>query len=236
MDEVLGLDAGRMDLRGPGAPAGRAAGSAAGFTGATAAGQLLGWLLAGRPCGPVFLTDRRAPGGPRPGDVCPVTGRARMSYRRAAEIFTAATRPLDPAGRGWTLGQLRQASEGRRRRRLTRASGRSPRPAGRGNADVDRARGAPVLAVVAGQESLVDQVLRARRDRGRAWHERIHHALGVAHARLEPLRHGVEQQPAPGQPGRDRDDPAVADEYPQPVAGEQQADHLIRVKVRHGTK
>jgi hypothetical protein len=37
---------------------------------------------------------------------CPVTGRARMSYRRAVEIFTAATRPLDPSGRGWTLHQL----------------------------------------------------------------------------------------------------------------------------------
>ena len=66
-------------------------------------------LLAGRSCGPVFLTGRRAPAGAAPADVCPVTGRARMSYRRAAEIFTAATRPLDPAGRGWTLGQLRQA-------------------------------------------------------------------------------------------------------------------------------
>ena len=29
-----------------------------------------------------------------------------MSYRRAAEIFTSATVPLDPAGRGWTLHQL----------------------------------------------------------------------------------------------------------------------------------
>jgi ribosomal protein L13E len=32
-----------------------------------------------------------------------------MSYRRAAEIFTTVTRPLDPAGRGWTLQQLRRA-------------------------------------------------------------------------------------------------------------------------------
>lgn len=32
-----------------------------------------------------------------------------MSYRRAAELFTAATAPLDPAGRGWTLHQLQQA-------------------------------------------------------------------------------------------------------------------------------
>jgi integrase/recombinase XerD len=32
-----------------------------------------------------------------------------MSYRRAAEIFRAVTGPLDPAGRGWTLTQLRHA-------------------------------------------------------------------------------------------------------------------------------
>jgi integrase/recombinase XerD len=34
------------------------------------------------------------------------TGRGRLSYRRAAEVFTAATRPLDPQGRGWTLRRL----------------------------------------------------------------------------------------------------------------------------------
>jgi hypothetical protein len=72
------------------------------------ASWLLTWLLAGRPCGPLFLTDRRAPASAAAGDVCPVTGRARMSYRRAAEIFTGCTRPLDPAGHGWTLHQLRR--------------------------------------------------------------------------------------------------------------------------------
>jgi integrase/recombinase XerD len=71
-------------------------------------GELISWLLAGRRHGPLFLTDRRAPAGTRPADVCPLTGRGRMSYRRAAEIFTEHTRPLDPAGRGWTLHQLRQ--------------------------------------------------------------------------------------------------------------------------------
>jgi integrase len=75
--------------------------------------QLLRWLLAGRPDGPVFLTGRRAPAGSAPADTCPVTGRARMSYRRAAEIFTSATVPLDPAGRGWTLHQLCLAGQGR---------------------------------------------------------------------------------------------------------------------------
>ena len=71
---------------------------------------MLRWLLAGRPDGPVFLTGRRAPAGSDPAHTCPVTGRARMSYRRAAEIFTGWTRPLDATGRGWTLHQLRQAT------------------------------------------------------------------------------------------------------------------------------
>jgi len=104
--DVLTLDAGRLDLRGGRAPVGPA-GPGGWIRWRDGTSQLLSWLLAGRTCGPVFLTDRRAPAGAA--DVCPVTGRARMSYRRAAEIFTAATRPLDPGGRGWTLGQLRQA-------------------------------------------------------------------------------------------------------------------------------
>jgi integrase/recombinase XerD len=109
VDDVLGLDAGRVDLPGGGAPT-RWPGDADGWIRwRDSTGQLLRWLLAGRRYGPVFLTDRRAPARAAPADVCPVTGRARMSYRRAAEIFSAVTRPLDPAGRGWTLGQLRQA-------------------------------------------------------------------------------------------------------------------------------
>jgi integrase len=75
--------------------------------------EILGWLLAGRTCGPVFVTERRARADAAPADVCPVTGQARMSYRRVAEIFTEATRPLDPAGRGWTLHQLRTAGRPR---------------------------------------------------------------------------------------------------------------------------
>ena len=71
--------------------------------------QILRWLLAGRSNGPVFITERKARAATAPADVCPVTGQARMSYRRAAEIFTNATRPLDPAGQGWTLHQLRAA-------------------------------------------------------------------------------------------------------------------------------
>jgi integrase/recombinase XerD len=72
--------------------------------------DLLGWLLAGRRHGPAFRTDRRAPAGTIPADLCPLSGRARMSYRRAAEIFAVWTRPLDPTGGGWTLRQLRRAA------------------------------------------------------------------------------------------------------------------------------
>jgi integrase len=71
--------------------------------------QILRWLLAGRIGGPVFVTDRKAPARTPAADLCPVTGRGRMSYRRAEEIFTELTRPLDPAGRGWTLHQLQHA-------------------------------------------------------------------------------------------------------------------------------
>jgi len=110
VDEVLALDAGRLDL-----PRGAALVAAAPQRSGTwihwrdSTGQLLRLLIAGRSEGPVFLTDRKAPARAVRTDVCPFTGRARMSYRRAAEIFGAATRPLDAQGRGWTLGQLRQA-------------------------------------------------------------------------------------------------------------------------------
>jgi integrase len=109
--DVLRLDVGHLDLarhqtrRGP-APA-------PGLQWREGTTQLLRWLLAGRPDGPVFVTGRRAPAGADPAHICPVTGRARMSYRRAAEIFTSATVPLDPAGQGWTLHQLCLAGQGR---------------------------------------------------------------------------------------------------------------------------
>lgn len=102
---VLALDAGALDLRarrarpGPGGEA---------VEWGERSAQLVSWLLAGRRLGPVFCTDRRAPAGSAAGGTCPVTGRGRLSYRRAAEIFAAHTRPLDPAGHGWALHQLRQ--------------------------------------------------------------------------------------------------------------------------------
>jgi integrase len=82
--------------------------------------RLLPRLLSGRTRGPTFLTDRRAPARTPALDVCKSTGRARLSYRRAAELFEADTRALanpgvtDPAELqargGWTLHQLRHSA------------------------------------------------------------------------------------------------------------------------------
>ncbi len=118
---VLALDASAVDLaarrvRRAGAAAGARPGPAGARPGPDGGpawrpetADLVRWLLAGRYSGPLFLTGRKAPAGTPAGDVCPMTGRARMSYRRAAEIFTTRTRPLDPAGHGWTLHQLSAA-------------------------------------------------------------------------------------------------------------------------------
>ncbi|MEO3860985.1 site-specific integrase [Acrocarpospora sp. B8E8] len=73
--------------------------------------RLLPRLLSGRTSGPLFLTDRR-PGPartPAAVDLCPVTGRARLSYERAEYLFKQATTPIDPTGHGYTLHQLRHS-------------------------------------------------------------------------------------------------------------------------------
>ncbi|MDT7725706.1 MAG: hypothetical protein QOI21_2282 [Actinomycetota bacterium] len=71
--------------------------------------RLLPRLLDGRTRGPVFLADRRPGPGRMPpaADLCPETGRGRLSYERAEYLFKQATRPLDPAGEGFTLRQLK---------------------------------------------------------------------------------------------------------------------------------
>ncbi|MEV4613401.1 RNA polymerase sigma factor [Kitasatospora sp. NPDC049258] len=71
--------------------------------------RLLPALLAGRTSGPLFLTDRRPGPARRPpaADRCPTTGRGRLSYERAEYLFKQATRPLDPAGEGFTLSRLK---------------------------------------------------------------------------------------------------------------------------------
>ncbi|GAA3142647.1 hypothetical protein GCM10010466_37000 [Planomonospora alba] len=85
----------------------RAGGSWVSWRSGTA--RLLPDLVAGRTRGPLFLSHRR-PGQartPAPADLCPETGRRRLSYERAEYLFKQATRHLDPAGGGYTLRRLR---------------------------------------------------------------------------------------------------------------------------------
>jgi integrase len=71
----------------------------------TGSARLLPRLIAGRTRGPLFLADRApAPArAPATIDRCPETGRARLSYRRAAALFRQASG-------GWTLHQLRHSA------------------------------------------------------------------------------------------------------------------------------
>jgi integrase/recombinase XerC/integrase/recombinase XerD len=101
--EVLSLDVDDLDLRNRKAKVRRKGGAVDVIVWQTATARLLPRLLDGQRTGPVFLTDRRARLPLPPADVDPASGRARLSYRRAAECFKAATGDL-------TLHQLRHSA------------------------------------------------------------------------------------------------------------------------------
>jgi site-specific recombinase XerD len=72
--------------------------------------RLLPRLITGRETGPLFLADRR-PGparAPASVDLCPLTGRSRLSYERAEYLFKLSS--LKVTNRGWTLHQLRHSA------------------------------------------------------------------------------------------------------------------------------
>jgi len=101
--EVLALDVPDLDLRNRCAKVRRKGSAVDVIIWQTATARLLPRLLKGRTRGPVFLTDRRARLPLATADLDPGTGQARLSYRRAAELFTAATG-------GATLHQLRHSA------------------------------------------------------------------------------------------------------------------------------
>lgn len=116
--EILGLDVPDLDLPNRRGRVVSKGGAVEWVHWQTGAAMLLPRLLAGRREGPVFLTLRRAARAVASVDLCPVTGRARLSYRRAEETFELATRPLahpDASAdeleelAGWTLHQLRHS-------------------------------------------------------------------------------------------------------------------------------
>jgi site-specific recombinase XerD len=103
-NEVLALDVEHLDLAHRRALVLAKSGQAELIGWETKTARLLPRLLRGRTQGPLFL----AAIGPAPArqpplaDLDPATGRARLSYRRAAQVFTAASG-------GWTLHQLRHS-------------------------------------------------------------------------------------------------------------------------------
>jgi integrase/recombinase XerC/integrase/recombinase XerD len=70
---------------------------------ATGTARLLPRYLGDRTTGPVFLADRAPRIAVAKVDLDPTSGHARLSYRRAAELFTEASG-------GWTLHQLRHSA------------------------------------------------------------------------------------------------------------------------------
>jgi integrase len=102
-NEILSLDIDDLDLPNKRARVLSKGGQTEWVFWQTGAALLLPRLLAGRTTGPVFLADRQPTRAVPTVDQCPLTGRARLSYRRAAELFSDVTG-------GWTLHQLRHSA------------------------------------------------------------------------------------------------------------------------------
>jgi integrase len=101
--EVLRLDVEDLDLANRRAKVTRKGGAVDVIVWQTGTARLLPRLLKGRKTGPVFLTGRRARVQLPPCDIDPASGRARLSYRQAEDLFKAASG-------GATLHQLRHSA------------------------------------------------------------------------------------------------------------------------------
>ncbi len=102
-NEILSLDIQDLDLPNKRARVRSKGGATDWVFWQTGAALLMPRLLAGRTTCPVFLADRQPTRAVPSVDLCPVTGHARLSYRRAAELFGEATN-------SWTLHQLRHSA------------------------------------------------------------------------------------------------------------------------------
>ena len=107
-EEALRLDVRDLDMPTRTARTRRKGGARDVIAWQTGTARLLPRLLAGRRTGPVFLTERRARPSVAVADVDPTTGCARVSYRRAAELFEEHT--VRVLGEKATLHQLRHSS------------------------------------------------------------------------------------------------------------------------------
>jgi integrase len=101
--EVLALDVEDLDLANKRARVRRKGGAVDVIVWQVGTARLLPRLLKSRKSGPVFLTERRARVPLAGADIDQASGRARLSYRQAADIFHAASG-------GATLHQLRHSA------------------------------------------------------------------------------------------------------------------------------
>jgi integrase/recombinase XerC/integrase/recombinase XerD len=102
-NEVLALNIEDLDLAERSARIVGKGGHAQTIHWATGTARLLPRLIGDRTTGPVFMADRPPRTPMAKADLDPITGHARLSYRRAAELFSEASS-------GWTLHQLRHSA------------------------------------------------------------------------------------------------------------------------------
>lgn len=108
--EVLSADVSDLDLENKRLRAVRKGGDRDWLHFQSGSARLLPKLVEGRDRGPLFLAERRpAPArAPASVDLCPLTGRGRLSYERAEYLFKQTS--LKVSNTGWTLHQLRHSA------------------------------------------------------------------------------------------------------------------------------
>ncbi len=109
-EEVLSADVGDVDLDNKRLRVVRKGGDRDWLHFQSGSARLLPRLIEDRDAGPLLLADRKpAPArAPASVDLCPVTGRGRLSYERAEYLFKRNS--LKVSGTGWTLHQLRHSA------------------------------------------------------------------------------------------------------------------------------
>jgi integrase len=109
-EEVLSADIGDLDVENKRLRVVRKGGDTDWLFFQSGSARLLPRLIGDRAAGPVFLAERRpAPArAPAAVDLCPVTGRGRLSYERAEYLFKQHS--FEVAKQGWTLHQLRHSA------------------------------------------------------------------------------------------------------------------------------
>ncbi len=108
--EVLGGDIADLDLDNKRLRVRRKGGDSDWLHFQSGSARLLPRLIGGRDAGPIFVADRRPSPARAPAalDLCPVTGRGRLSYERSAYLFKQQS--LNVSNAPWTLHQLRHSA------------------------------------------------------------------------------------------------------------------------------